>query len=87
MGSLDEARGASTAYGQQAEQCIGQLQAAGQQISEAQQAFRGRLGNTSHPKVGEVDARSQEAKQRVHDAIQALNAAREAANQFAAGLS
>ena len=87
MGSLDEARAASATCKQQAGQLAGQLQAAGKGVVDAQQNFRGRLGSTSNPKVVEVEARCQAAKEKVAEAIQLLMAAGEAASQFSAGLN
>jgi uncharacterized protein YukE len=87
MGHLDDARAAAAAFRQQVEQNTNMLQAGGQKIAEAQQAFRGRLGQTSNPKVTEVDARCNDAKQKLAEAIQALTAARQAAEQFAASLA
>jgi hypothetical protein len=87
VGHLDDARAAAAAFRTQTEQNINMFQAGGQKIAESQQAFRGRLGQTSNPKVGEVDARCNDAKQKIAEAIQALAAARQAAEQFAASLS
>ena len=86
MGSLDDARAASATFRQQIEQCVGQIQGAGQGIVVAQQGFRGRLGNTSDDKVVEVEGRCQEAKKKLTEAIGLLIAANEAADQFAASL-
>jgi uncharacterized protein YukE len=87
MGHLDDARAAAATFRQKTEQNMAMLQAAGQKIAESQQEFRGRLGQTSNPRVGEVDARCNVAKEKVAEAIQALAAAREAAEQFAATLA
>jgi hypothetical protein len=86
MGSFDESRAACATFKQQATKAIGQLQAGGQEVTAAQQAFRTRLGSTSNPKVLEVEARCQDARQKVAEAIQVLMAANEAAIQFASGL-
>jgi hypothetical protein len=71
----------------QSEQSMQQLTAAGQAVAQAQAAFLGRLGRTSHVKVIEVEARCQVARQKIAEAIQALDAARQAADQFRASLS
>jgi hypothetical protein len=86
MGHLDDARAAVAAFRQETEQNINMLQSGGQKIAEAQQGFHGRLGKTSHQKVAEIDARCNLAKQKVAEGIQALAAARQAAEQFAASL-
>lgn len=86
MGSIDEARAAAAMLRQQYGQGIGQLQSVGQSVGAAHQALRGRLGTTSHPKVLEAEGRCREAQRKIAEAIQALNAANEAAAEFSAGL-
>lgn len=86
MGNMDDARAASAALREQVGQGIGRLQGVGQNVSAAQQGFRGRLGSTSHPKVVEAEARCRQAQQKINEAIQALGAAREAADQFSSSL-
>jgi hypothetical protein len=86
MGHLDDARAAVAAFRQETEQNINLLQSGGQKIAEAHQRFRGQLGQTSNQKVAEVDARCNLAKQKAAEAIQALAAARQAAEEFAASL-
>jgi hypothetical protein len=87
MGTIDEARAAAGSFNQKAEQSMTLLQGAGRGIADAQVAFLARLGRTSNHKVVEVEARCEAAKQKVAEAIQALNAARQAADQFRASLS
>lgn len=86
MGHIDDARAAVATFRQDTEQNIQLLQSGGQKIADAQQGFHGRLGQTSHQKVAEIDARCNLAKQKVAEAIQALAAARQAAEQYAASL-
>jgi hypothetical protein len=87
MGTIDEARAVAAGFHTQSEQSMQQLTAAGQAVAQAQAAFLGRLGRTSHVKVIEVEARCQVARQKIAEAIQALDAARQAADQFRASLS
>jgi len=87
MGTIDEARSAAAGFHQQCDQGMQLLTAAGQHVAKAQTAFLGRLGRTSHARVVEVEARCQVARQKVAEAIQALDAARQAADQFRASLS
>lgn len=87
MGSFDEARAAAATFRQQIEQNIVQLQSIGQGVSGTQQGFRSRVGTTQQEKMLAVEARCQEAKQKVAEAIQALTAAREAAGQFSTALA
>lgn len=87
MGHLDDARAAVAQFRQNTEQNMNMMQASGQKVAESQQQFHGQLGKTSNPKVAEVDAACNTAKQKVSEALQALNAARQAAEQFAASLS
>ena len=86
MGSMDDARTAAAVLRQQITDEIGQLQGIGQSVGSAQQELRGRLGRTSHPKVLETEGRCREAQQKIAEAIQALNAASEAAARFSTGL-
>ncbi|NNJ62753.1 MAG: hypothetical protein HKP61_17805 [Dactylosporangium sp.] len=83
---MDDARAASATFRQNAGEGIGQLHGIGQSLSAAEQGFRGKLGNTSHPRVVEAEARCREARQKIADAVHALNAAREAADQLSAEL-
>jgi hypothetical protein len=87
MGTIDQARSAAGGFHQSSEQSMVMLQAAGEAIGQAQAAFLGRLGPTRHVQVVEVEARCQVAKQKIAEAIQALDAARQAADQFRASLS
>jgi hypothetical protein len=87
MGTIDEARAVAAGFHQQSEQGMQLLANAGQTVAQAQVAFLGRLGRTSHVKVIEVEARCQVARQKIAEAIQALDAARQAADQFRASLS
>jgi len=87
MGTIDEARAAAGGFRQQAEQAMGLLQQAGRTIGEAQVAFLGKLGRTGNHKVIEVEARCEVARQKVAEALQALDAARQAADQFRGSLS
>jgi len=87
MGTIDEARAVAAGFGQSSEQALGMLTSAGQTIAQAQTAFLTRLGPTSHAKVAEVEARCQVARQKVAEAIAALDAARRAAGEFRSGLS
>jgi len=87
MGTIDEARAVAAGFHQQAEQSMQALAGTGQAVANAQVAFLGRLGRTSHVKVIEVEARCQVARQKIAEAIQALDAARQAADQFRASLS
>ncbi|MBT8226184.1 MAG: hypothetical protein HKP61_16940 [Dactylosporangium sp.] len=86
MGAVDDARAATAAFRQQASRGITQLEGIRQGVGAAQQNFRGQLGNTTHPRVAEAEARCRESQQKVADAIQALRAASEAAHQLTAGL-
>jgi hypothetical protein len=87
MGTIDEARAVAAGFHQQSEAGMQMLAGAGQAVAQAQTAFLGRLGRTSHVKVIEVEARCQVARQKIAEAIQALDAARQAADQFRASLS
>lgn len=87
MGSFEEARAAIATFEQQLNQNISQLQGIGQSVTAVQQSFVGRVGSTHQEKYRDVESRSHEAKQKVAEAIQALNAAKEAATQFGASLS
>jgi len=87
MGTIDEARAVAAGFHQQTEQSMQALAGVGQTVSQAQVAFLGRIGRTSHVKVIEVEARCQVARQKIAEAIQALDAARQAADQFRASLS
>jgi hypothetical protein len=87
MGTIDEARAAAGGFHHQADHGIGLLQQAGRTITEAQLAFLGRLGRTSNHTVIEVEARCQVAKQKVAEALQALDAAKQAADRFRGSLS
>jgi hypothetical protein len=86
MGTIDEARAAAGTFSQRAEQGMTMLQGAGRTIADAQVALLGRLGRTGNPRVVEVEARCEVARQKVAEAIQALNAARQAADQFRASI-
>ncbi|MBT8228440.1 MAG: hypothetical protein HKP61_17810 [Dactylosporangium sp.] len=86
MGSLDEARAAAATFRQQLEQNITQLQSAGQGVISSQQGLRGRIGSTNQPKMLEAEARCQDARQKIAEAIQSVTAAREAAGHFSAAL-
>ncbi len=87
MGTIDEARAVAAGFHQQTEQTRLVGAGGGQAVSPAQVAFLGRLGRTSHTKVIEVEARCQVARQKIAEAIQALDAARQAADQFRSSLS
>jgi hypothetical protein len=87
MGTIDTARAVAAGFHQQSEQSMTMLQAAGQTVATAQAAFLGQLGRTSHAKVIEVEARCQVARQKIAEALEALAAARQAADQFRASLS
>jgi hypothetical protein len=87
VGTIDEARAVAAGFHTQCEQSMQLLTGAGQRVADAQVAFLGRLGRTSHVKVVEVEARCQVARQKIAEAIQALDAARQAAEQFRASLS
>ena len=87
MGTIDEARAVAAGFHQQTEQTMQVLAGAGQAVATAQVAFLGRRGRTRHVKVVEVEARCQVARQKIAEAIQALDAARQAADQFRASLS
>jgi hypothetical protein len=62
-------------------------EAAGEAIGQAQSAFLHQLGPTRQVQVIEVEARCQVARQKIAEAIQALDAARQAADRFRASLS
>jgi hypothetical protein len=87
MGTIDEARAVAAGFHTSSEQSMQLLATAGQTVAQAQVAFLGRLGRTSHVKVIEVEARCQVARQKIAEAIAALDAARQAAEQFRASLS
>jgi hypothetical protein len=87
MGTIDTARAVAAGFHQQSEQSMTMLKAAGQTVTQAQTAFLGQLGRTSHVKVIEVEARCQLARQKIAEAIEAMDAARQAAEQFRASLS
>ncbi len=87
MGTIDEARAVAAGFHTQTEQSMQALASTGQAVAQAQVAFLGRLGRTSHVKVLEVEARCQVARQKIAEAIQALDAARQAADQFRSSLS
>ena len=87
MGSFEEARAAVATFGERIGQNIGQLQGVGQQVIATHQGFRGRVGTTRQEEYRDVEARCQDAKQKVAEAIQALYAARAAASQFGSSLS
>jgi hypothetical protein len=87
MGTIDEARAVAAGFHHSSEQGMQLLQSAGQTVAQAQVAFLGRLGRTSHVKVIEVEARCQVARQKIAEALQALDAARQAADSFRASLS
>lgn len=86
MGSVDESRAAAAQLRQQYAEVIGQLQAIEQGVGEAAQELRGRLGNTSHPKILEAEGRCREAQSKITAAIQSLSAASEAATQLTASM-
>ncbi|MDQ1287050.1 MAG: hypothetical protein QG622_615 [Actinomycetota bacterium] len=87
MGTIDQARAAATGFHQASEQGIVMLQSAGESVGQAQAAFLGKLGPTRHVQVVEVEARCAVARQKIAEAIQALDAARQAADLFRASLS
>jgi hypothetical protein len=87
MGTIDEARAAAGGFHQASEQSMVMLQAAGETVGQAAGAFLHRLGPTRHAQVVEVEARCQVARQKIAEAIQALDAARQAADRFRASLS
>jgi len=87
MGTIDQARAAAAGFHQASEQSMLMLRAAGEAVGQAQVAFLGRLGPTRHVQVVEVEARCQIARQKVAEAIQALDAARQAADRFRSSLS
>ncbi len=87
MGTIDEARAAAGGFHQASEQSMGMLRAAGEAVGQAQTAFLGRLGPTRHLQVVEVEARCQVARAKIAEAIQALDAARQAADRFRSSLS
>jgi|NGEPerStandDraft_6_1074524.scaffolds.fasta_scaffold352995_1 hypothetical protein len=87
MGTIDEARAAAGGFHHQAEHGMGLLQQAGRTIGDAQVAFLATLGRTSNHTVIEVEARCEVAKHKVAEALQALDAARQAADRFRGSLS
>lgn len=87
MGTIDEARAAAGGFRQASEQGMVMLQAAGEAVGQAQSAFLHRLGPTRHLQVVEVEARCQVARQKIAEAVQALDAARQAADRFQVSLS
>jgi hypothetical protein len=87
MGTIDDARAAASGFRQASDQTMVLLQSAGETITQAQAAFAARLGPTRHPQVSEVEARCQVARAKIAEALQALDAARHAADQFRASLA
>ena len=87
MGTIDQARAAAAGFRSASEQSMVMLQAAGESVGQAQVAFLTRLGPTRHVQVLEVEARCAVARQKIAEAIQALDAARQAADSFGAALS
>jgi hypothetical protein len=87
MGTIDQARSAAAGFHQASEQSMAMLKAAGEAVGQAQVAFLGQLGPTRHLQVVEVEARCQVARQKIAEAIQALDAARQASDRFRASLS
>lgn len=87
MGTIDQARAAAAGFHQASEQSLAMLRGAGEGVGQAQVAFLGRLGPTRHVQVVEVEARCAVARQKIAEAIQALDAARQAAETFRASLS
>lgn len=87
MGTIDQARAAAAGFHQSSEQSMVMLRAAGESVGQAQTAFLGRLGPTRHVQVVEVEARCAAARQKIAEALQALDAARQAADMFRASLS
>jgi len=87
MGTIDDARAAASGFHAASEQGMGMLQAAGEAVGQAQTAFLTRLGATHNVQVVEVEARCAVARQKIAEAVQALDAARQAADRFRASLS
>jgi hypothetical protein len=87
MGTIDQARATATGFRQSCDESMVMLQAAGESIGQAQTAFLGTLGLTRHVQVVEVEARCAAARQKIAEAIQSLDAARQAADMFRASLS
>lgn len=87
MGTIDQARAAAAGFQQASEQGAALLRAAAEAVDQARAGFLGQLGPTRHAQVVEVEARCQVAKQKIAEAVQALEAARQASDQFRASLS